>query len=111
MRPIPKKLREELAADPYMARCIYDGCPGKPEWEHCWIYQGRQINERFAIQPVCYDHHRGKLLDKRYNEFKSLERATKEELAKYPKKDWEQLKKYLDNNYGTKKESGGREAS
>lgn len=102
MRPIPKKLREELSEDPYMSKCIYDGCPGTPEFEHVWVYQGRQINERWAILPVCYEHHRGKLLDKRYNEFKSLQRATEEELSRYPKKDWKQIKKYLDSVYEAK---------
>lgn len=98
MRSIPKKLRDELSEDPFMSRCVY-GCAGKPEWEHVWIYQGRQINERFSLIPVCTYHHRGAGLDKRYNEYVSLQRATPEELAKYPRVNWEQKKKYLQSIY------------
>ena len=51
MRTIPEKLRQQIAADPFMATCIHSGEPN-PTWEHAWTYAGRHINERWAIVPV-----------------------------------------------------------
>lgn len=98
MRPIPQKLRAQLAADPFMARCVW-GCSGKPEWEHVFVYGGRQVNERWAIIPLCYFHHRGGGLDKRLNELVALLRATPEELSLYPKKDWDTLLRWRKKEY------------
>ena len=106
MRPIPKKLREELSNDPFMNKCVYTGDTKDVSWEHCWIYAGRQINERWAIVPL-----RGDLNDshpptevKEKCQLISLQRA--KELGewdnlkkKYPRHDWEQKLKYLSNKY------------
>jgi hypothetical protein len=100
MRPIPIKIRKELANDPFMQKCIYENCQGSPEWEHAFIYAGRQINESWAIVPVCSYHHRGAGLDKEYNQFHSILRATEEDFRKYPRFDWQRLKKYLIKKYG-----------
>lgn len=99
MRPIPKKLREALARDPFMKRCIHAGCVEPPEWEHALIYAGKQINEYWAIVPVCTYHHRGAGLNKRYNQHRALQRATTEDFAKYPKQDWERLKTFLEEMF------------
>ena len=101
MRPISPRFRKMIDADPYFKTCVraHEGdCSGRITIEHVFIYQGRQIDEMFNFLPLCWRHH---LVDnnKRYNEFKSLQRATEDELAKYPKKDWKQLKKYLDKIY------------
>lgn len=100
MRPIPSKLRERLAAEPRMKACpIRDGlCSRKIDWHHVWMYAGRQINEAWAILGVCDRHHD---LVERDQEIKedlqriSLRLATEEDLAKYPRKDWAQLRSYL----------------
>jgi len=109
MRPIPKELRKEIAQDPFMKTCIYhdlgkqNECKGRIEWEHAFIYAGRQINEKWAIVPVCYYHHRGGGLDKEYNQYRAIIRADIDEVQKkYPKVDWVQLKKYLTNKYQNK---------
>lgn len=111
MRPIPPTLRQKISADPFMSTCIYSlisrsnecrhqfGGPGIPEWEHCHLYANRQINEQWAIVPACWFHHRGPGLDKRFNQYISLRRATKEDLKKYPKINWEQLQSSLHARY------------
>lgn len=55
MRKIPQKLRDELAADPYYKTCARKSgeCSGRITWEHAVIYAGRQVNERWAIVPLC----------------------------------------------------------
>lgn len=99
MRLIPVKLRQQIANDPFMDRCIYEGCNGRPEWEHAFNYQ-QQVNEAWAIVPVCEYHHRGAGLDKNYNQYRAIIRADIEDLMKrMPKKNWRQIKKYLVEKY------------
>lgn len=103
MRPIPVKMRKEIAADPFMKNCARtddsENCDGCITWEHCWIYAGKQINEPWAIIGICEYHHFGEGMDKDRNQYISLQRATDEDLAKYPIKDWEQIKKYLASKF------------
>lgn len=106
MRPIPLKLRTEIAKDKFMARCIYCDlgrgfeCNGRVEWEHAFLYAGKQINEAWAIVPVCTYHHRGDGLDKHYNEYRAIIRADIHDLQiRMPKKDWKQIKEFLTNKY------------
>lgn len=108
MRGIPKELREKMAENPFMRTCCIPGCGrGWPSWHHCWIYAGKQINEEWAIMPVCTMHHQyGKSavhkcrMTKELVEYMSLKRATPEDLKKYPKRDWKQKFNYLHNKYG-----------
>lgn len=95
MTPIPLKLRKQLEVDPYYSMCSRAGseCNGRITWEHAIIYAGRQVQERWAIIPLCEFHHLGKGLNKQINIFIALSRATPEELKKYPKEDWDQMKK------------------
>lgn len=91
-----------------MSTCIYDNsdCSGRVEWDHVWIYAGRQINEWFAILPTCYYHHRGGGLDRNYSQYVSLNRLDDMQLwmvqEKYPHADWFKLKKKLDKKFGPK---------
>lgn len=96
-------MRDRIAEDPFMKRCARRNgeCDGRITWEHAWQYGGQQINEPWAIIPLCVYHHLGEGLDKHENQRISLRRATPEDLAKYPKKDWEYEKRYL-NIYGTR---------
>ena len=102
MRPIPAKLSAQLQYDPFMRICCRKdgGCSGRVTWEHCWIFAGKQINERWAIVPLCEFHHLGKGLDKDYGRWVSLGRATEAELTKYPRYPWKTHKNYLDAKYG-----------
>lgn len=94
MRPIPPKLREELASLPRMKRCAcaeLGGCSGRIEWHHVWIYAGRQINELWAIVGACNKHHEmvgTEPIVKKAFEVYSLQLATAADLAKYPRKPW-----------------------
>jgi len=104
MRKIPDKMREEIAEDPFMERCCITGS-FNVSWEHSWNYGSRgQINEKWAIVPLRRDlntSHPPKEVKERC-QLISLDRATKEDLAKYPKKNWSQIHKYLKNKYEDK---------
>src|SRR3990167_1326227 len=93
MRPLPTKLRQQLANDPYYSKCARfdEECSGRITWELAFTYAGRQINEKWSIIPLCEYHHLGGGLDKNYNRYLALKRATPEELAQYPREHWEQL--------------------
>lgn len=103
MRPIPLKMRAELEEEPRMKRCALVGlefgsCDGRVEWDHQWIYAGKQINEKWALLGVCSKHHydkNGNQLLKESLARKSLNLATEEDLQKYPRKNWAQIKRSL----------------
>lgn len=101
MNNIPTKLRALLADDPYMKVCARadEYCSGRITWEHALYYGGKQIQERWAIIPLCVYHHLGPGLHKEINQAIALANATDEDLAAYPRTDWKQLKKYLHNKY------------
>lgn len=101
MRPIPLKLRKKLEADEWMKQCCYCGSQ-EVEFEHSWIYAGKQINEWWAIVPLCTNHHRGKYanaLIKRYGQWQSLMRGLKDAERDYPRTNWRQIKKTLDKEF------------
>ena len=108
MHKTPKKIFEEIANErPLCERneILQDHvCVGRSTMEHAWIYRGRQVNEKWAIIRLCEWAHLRAGLNKRINEWLSLRHATAEDLAKYPGKDWGQIKKYL-NKKPWKKES------
>lgn len=84
---IPKKLREEMSNDPYYKVCARSNseCKSRITWEHALMYAGKQIQEKWAIIPLCEFHHLGNGLVKTFNQMIAFSRATKEELKKYPK--------------------------
>ena len=114
MRPIPPKLREEMAADPLYKSCIRRRLlkdhvcqtdPLKPfqvvEWEHTIQYAGKQLNEKWAIIPICWLVHRGGKLNKEVNVWIALNRATDEELKAISKaEDYIAKRERLNAKYG-----------
>lgn len=101
-------MRQELEGEERMKRCalapvqdIYGLCSGRirnPEWHHPWTYGGKQINELWAIVAGCTEHHDRVNKDRAIKmafEAASLMIATEADLAKYPRKDWAQIKKTL----------------
>ncbi len=94
MHPIPPKLRETMANLPYYKVCARrdDTCRGRITWEHSLTYGGRQIQEMWAIIPLCEYHHLGDGLNKRINRQIAISRATKDDLKKYPRLDARQYK-------------------
>lgn len=101
MRPISQKMRKQIDEDPFFKKCIITGDTLNVSIEHPWIYAGRQINEMWAFVPLRRDLNINMQADvKDKCRHISLMRATDEDLAKYPKKDWKQIKKYLMSKYG-----------
>lgn len=72
--------------------------------EHAWTYQGRQITDAWAIIRLCVWSHLGKGLNKRLNRLLALRHATSEDLAPYPRINWNQerlkLESYAKSLYG-----------
>jgi hypothetical protein len=56
---IPEDMREQLAADPFMQRCIFNGyeCEGALQWNHAFTYGGKRQNILWGILPMCKHHH------------------------------------------------------
>lgn len=111
MNNMPPKLRAELQADPYYAKCARHkdgGCDGRVTWEHALIYAGRQIQERWAIVPLCEYHHSvnkhqdGPGLEKQKNVWIALNQATDDDLIRYSKAtNYIELRARLNKTYGT----------
>src|SRR4051812_31540430 len=89
MGKIPPKLKREILADPYYkhcARAFERDCEGRITFEHAIIFGGKQLNERFAILPLCEYHHavgqhqEDGDLKKEINVWMVLNRASEEEL-------------------------------
>lgn len=112
MRHLPKKLKQEILADDYYRRCCLtylDNKDTKIDWHHAWEYAGKQINEKWAIMPVCWRKHSPlgdedsvhncKKTDE-YVKYLSLLRADLNDLQRrYPKKDWQREFDYLKSRY------------
>lgn len=98
MRKIPPKLRKEIEESGINKFCALCGSKNNVEWHHVWIYAGKQINEKWAIVGACKEHHdrvNKELAIREFFEVISLIRATDKDLEKYPRKNWNQAKKYL----------------
>lgn len=111
-KPIPKKTRERMAADPFYQVCFREAilhdhvCREDPqtgrliEWEHALYHAGKKVNEWWAIIPSCWWAHRGNGLNKQINVWLAVNRIPEEDLRKYPNNDWMQQKKFLNKKYG-----------
>lgn len=103
MTTIPPKVKAEILADPYYKTCARSDegeCQGRVTWEHAWIYAGKQVQEKWAIIPLCVFHHLGEGLDKGLNQFIALCRSDMYHLIKtMPKKDWKREFTYLSSLY------------
>ena len=87
-------LREEIQNDPEYSRCSLLGhgpCEGRITREHAIIYASKKVQERWAIIPLCALHHNvdqfqdAKTMVKEMNVWVALNRATDEELARFPR--------------------------
>lgn len=112
-KPIPIKMREAMAADPYYQQCarnealndhVCEACPVTMrliEWEHAMKHAGSKVNEIWAIVPICWWAHRGPGLVKEINQWLALNRATDADFDKYPHNTWATERAYLNAKYGT----------
>ena len=112
MRAISKKVKDQILEDPFYIRCARAAilkdhvCEGRITWEHALIYAGKQMDEVFAIIPLCALAHavdffqdRG-ILKKEIGVWIALNRMTPEDMARYPKRDWIRERDYLNSLYG-----------
>ena len=100
MNNMPPKLRKEMSEDPFYSKCLRckEGeCGGRITWEHCWTYKKRQIQEKWAIIPLCWWHHLGAGLNKNMNRWFSINRMTEADEKKYNRKNWKTDRKYLNS--------------
>jgi len=112
MHKTPKSIFDEIMQERppcERAALLHDHtCQGRSTMEHVLIYQGRQVDQKFAIIRLCeYAHSVGPyaftgILNKRINEWIALRSATDEELALFPRSDWAQRKKFLIQKYESK---------
>lgn len=99
-----------MANDPYYKVCARKadgGCNGRITWEHAIVFAGRQVNEKWAIIPLCTYHHAvnehqdGGQLDKDRNVQIALNRATDSELEAISKAvNYKKLRERLNTIYG-----------
>jgi hypothetical protein len=96
------KIREELSIDPSYKKCLRESegyCSGRITWEHCYMYKGRQIQEKWAIISLCVYHHLGDGLDKKMNHWFSVNRMTPEDEKKYDRFNWKREREILNKLY------------
>lgn len=89
-KPIPKKLREKMEANPFYHKCCITGTKrgiAKIEWHHNFKWKGERLNEEWCILPVREDVH--KKADTRevreVLDWIMMNRADEETLRKYSK--------------------------
>lgn len=93
-KPIPLKMREELANDPFMKNCclrvvgFFRECNGEIQWHHALSYAGRRQNEKGSILPVCKYHHEKEAQFRKQLNAIMYTRMTDADRAKYPRKKW-----------------------
>lgn len=110
MRKISGRVSRVLERMPRMRTCEIGAwhpelgpCKGRIQWHHVWIYGDNQIDEVWAILGACECHHEAVKTDRRVREAferRSLEIATRTELAFYPRKDWEAEARRLGTEIG-----------
>ncbi len=77
------------------------GILSKIDWEHAIINAGKQVNEEWAIVPICYWAHRGEGLVKEINVWIALNRATDDTLRAYSKaRNYVRERDNLNETYG-----------
>ncbi len=92
---MPRKLRAQLAEDPEYKKCLLEPfmeCKGRITWQHALMYGNRQIQERFAILPLCWRHHLGDLHDGKRDRLLAMARASEVDKKKYSRLKWTPLK-------------------
>jgi len=85
--PIPKEIREQLAADPFMSLCCLadETCEGRIEWDHHLKFAGKRRNEPWGILPLCSSHHRREAQFRAEKDRIMVSRATDAQLMPYSK--------------------------
>jgi len=105
-KPIPAKMRAEMAEDKFYKTCcleILGECAGVIQWHHAVEQKGARLNLKFAIVPLCYRHHRDINIGaaKELVDWIVLNRASLPELAMISKAiNYLALRERLNKKYG-----------
>lgn len=84
--PIPKEVRKQLENEPRMKRCVVGGdCEGEIQWHHSQKFQGKRLQEAWAIVGICRKHHLGEARHKDKIDRDCFNRATDTELIRISK--------------------------
>lgn len=113
MNNMPLKLRRDCASDIFYTRCarqdaLHDHvCAASPltgkliEWEHAIIFANNQVQQKFALVPLCWWAHSGPGLKKQINVWIALNRATDEEIVSISRAvDYFRVRALLNKQFG-----------
>lgn len=113
MTKIPIKVRKEIDADPLYKFCALEGvpghvCGGRITMEHALIYAGKQIQEKWAIVPICAagqevdEYQDAHTMNKELNKWVAFNQATPEDFARFPRAfpTYPEQKARLNRKYG-----------
>lgn len=103
---IPLKYRKVINSSDFFRKCIICHSP-KVEIHHVFIYAGKQINELWNYIPLCKEHHaectphnKDYIAETRYYvEWYALLKMSLQDKNSYPKFNWAQHKKFLDDKF------------
>jgi hypothetical protein len=108
MSPIPPKLKQQMAADPWYKRCCITGRTEDIEWHHAHQFSGRQTQEYWCIVPLNKEVHkniRSWRTEREMVDIIILCRADEATLKKYSKAENLVFKRdYLLKKYGKTRE-------
>lgn len=113
MNNMPPWLRKDCASDPQYRTCLRKTalndhvCRPRPldgqliEWEHAIIVAGKQLQEKWALVPICWYVHSGPGMVKEINVWLALNRATDDELRRVSRAvDYIRERERLNIKYG-----------
>lgn len=114
MTKIPLKVRKEIEADLNYRSCALHGiyghvCGGRITMEHALIYAGKQIQEKWAIVPICargqeVDHYQdAHTMNKEMNQWVALNQGTEDDFKRFPRAfpSYYEQRQRLNRKYGT----------
>jgi hypothetical protein len=104
MRPISPTIKKKILADKWYKKCcLCDSSQGKIDWHHNFIFGGRQVDEFWAILPLCIPCHRhaNNREIKEKLDWMMIQRMKEEDFKKYSRYNWRQRIKYLTTKFNT----------
>lgn len=101
MRQISPKILSEILADPWYRQCCLCGEKYKKiDLHHQLIYARRQATRKNCILPLCIDCHANEGAHREELDWIMISRMNETDFSEYPKVDWFQKVKYLNEKYG-----------
>jgi hypothetical protein len=107
-KPIPPKLREEMANDKFYEKCCITGLSKnavKIEWHHNLMFGGQRVNAKFCILPLADFVHDKITKYKEKCDWIMWNRASEQEIEKFSKAiDYKRVRDNLNAKYGIYKQ-------